>query len=469
VGIWLAPILACLALGAQSSAAKPGTLDRSFGGGGRTVVAVASPVPEFPELRAGMAWAGHGRIVIAGGHTIVKYLPNGRPDRAFGERSRLTIHSPSGLRFRLQAIAVDSKGRLLIAGTSNPVPEVSSPGPRQFPGPPPAWATVTRYLPDGRRDTAFGNNGTVNSTLGLPPPKPNSGFDSSAPPFQYQTPAVEATGLAVDSQDRPVLTGTFVEQVTYCYPGVAVGWHGSYVARLTASGSMDGSFQGAGLLQIPDLAYASRPTLTPDGRIAYESQKSTQCLRGAPAGPTALNLLNADGHQDIGFGSGGSVAIEQPQPQALAVDRRGRILLAGPVLVSSEYDEEPEFRIVRISANGSADTGFGRRGSVVVPQWMSVAAIASDRRGRILLAGSANGRPSKRNRFVLARMNASGEIERNFGHGGFVKTGFGRWTFADAEEILIDPQNRIVVGGTLSGSGLAADNGLAMARYLGDR
>jgi uncharacterized delta-60 repeat protein len=468
-GALMTCLILIIACGVAESAlsAKPGDLDRSFGRQGRAMTATAPQMGELPEFGGGMTWAARGRIVVAGGRTVVEYLPNGRLNRDFGKHGRLTMRSPSGVRFRPEAIATDSKGRVLVAGTSTPTSANGTPGPQQLPGPSPSWATVTRYLPDGRRDLSFGNNGTVNSTLGLPPPRPTTGLSGSEP-FEYQTPSVKVTGLAVDIHDRAVITGVFVEHVTLCYPGIGVGWHGSYVARLTVSGSMDQAFHGSGLLQIPDLAEVSQPMLASGDRILYTSLVSTQCRRGSRAGPAALNALTSDGQPDMGFDTDGYAVLDQPEPWALTVGGRGKIFVAGPILEGSEeYGEDLGFRVVRISPDGQRDIGFGQQGFGVVPRWMSVAALAIDRRGRILLAGSAFTDPPSRSRFVLARMKRSGEMDRSFGQGGSVKTGFGISVFAIATQILIDPQNRIVVGGgVFSSPRFATGNGVAAVRYL---
>ncbi|HXS47948.1 MAG TPA: hypothetical protein VN756_10860, partial [Solirubrobacterales bacterium] len=290
---------------------------------------------------------------------------------------------------------------------------------------------------------------------------------SGSEPFAYPTPSVEVTGLAIDSQDRPVLTGVFVEHVTLCYPGTAVGWHGSYVARLTVPGNLDPSFHGSGVLEIADMADASRPTLASTNRILYVGAGETQCLRGAPGGPTTLTALGEDGQLDLGFGTNGYVALGPIEPRAMGVDRRGRIFIAGPILESSEYEEEPELKMVMISPAGVLNAEFGYRGFAHIPSWMSTSAIAIDRLGRILLAGSDLIEPLKRSRFQLVRMKPSGKIDRRFGHGGSVRTGFGGRTLAEPTEILVDPHGRILVGGVISSPRLGAGNGVGLARYLG--
>ena len=445
--------------------AKPGNLDRSFGKQGKAMAATAPQMGRFDEIGVGMAWAGRGRIVIAGSHTVLEYLPNGRLNRNFGDRGRLTIHSPPGIHFSLQAVATDSEGRTLVAGTSTPDSANSTPGPSfEFGGPPPSWATVVRFLSDGRRDTSFGNNGTFDSTFGLPPPVLAKGWPDS--PFEYPSPLVKVTGLTVDPQDRPVLTGAFVEQITHCYPLFTSAFlDGSYVARLTASGSQDSGFNGNGLIQIAGFNYAGSPASVAEG-LVYLTIQHTQCLRIGPEGPIALSAVDVDGHPDAGFGLSGSTALSEIEPLATTVSRTGAIYVTGPP-PSVEYVEDPELHILRISPNGMVDNNFGHGGSALIPVGMTTSALAVDRRGRIILAGTASADPPEHSHFLLARMQPSGQIDRSFGNGGMASTGFGKKTFAEPAQILVDPRNRILVGGVVySSPRLATGSGVVLARYL---
>jgi uncharacterized delta-60 repeat protein len=451
---------------ATVASARPGALDRSFGRNGRVMTATSPQTTGAPELIAGVAWGGGGRIVLAGSRTVARYSANGELDRRFGRLGRLMIPSPPGTRLRVQAIATDSAGRLLVASDSQPFPEQKTPGPQQLEGPQPSWVTVTRYLPNGHPDPTFGTDGTVNTTFDLPPPKPTTGVLGKEP-FEYQTPSVEVTGLAVDQQDRPILTGVYVDEMTLCYPGIGVGLHGSYVARLSTPGSLDSSFHENGVLRIPDVAQASMPTLASSGRPIYTTLERTQCLRAESPGPAAVSALTDTGQLDPGFGVGGSMAVSNIIPSGIAVDRTGATYLVG-LVASTEYDVEPEFMVVRLSAYGQLSSGFGSQGLLSVPRWLSVDAIAIDRRGRILLGGAFASDPYNRSRFALTRLRPSGKVDRSFGHNGRVQTGFGSGAFAEVMQILIGGDGHILAGGAIYSSiDLATGNGVGAARYIG--
>jgi hypothetical protein len=154
-------------------------------------------------------------------------------------------------------------------------------------------------------------------------------------------------------------------------------------------------------------------------------------------------------------------------PTGIEVDRTGATYLVG-LVASTEYDLEREFMVVRLSAYGQLSSGFGSQGFLSVPRWLSVDAIAIDRRGRILLGGAFASDPYNRSRFALTRLRPSGKVDRSFGHNGRVQTGFGNGAFAEMTQILIGGDGHILAGGAIYSSiDLATGNGVGAARYLG--
>jgi hypothetical protein len=130
-------------------------------------------------------------------------------------------------------------------------------------------------------------------------------------------------------------------------------------------------------------------------------------------------------------------------------------------------------RAMQLSANGSIDRRFGVGGQadIGLPKGGSIAAVAVDRRGRVLLAGTIAHRThgKKRERvhleFLLMRTTRRGEADRRFGRRGRVVTSFGRRANVRATELLVDRANRISVGGKLAGP--KSDNAFAIARFNG--
>ncbi|HWJ43474.1 MAG TPA: hypothetical protein VNR67_08580, partial [Solirubrobacterales bacterium] len=136
-------ICSLLLAGASQAAAKgpvAGRLDPSFGQGGKATVAFPAQSAgdvgvkyELPyQFTAGhleMAAAADGKLVVAGSNKIVRLLRNGRIDRGFGTGGSAAIPQPPGMSFVLAGAAVDSQGRVLVAGSVRPLPSSTTPDP----------------------------------------------------------------------------------------------------------------------------------------------------------------------------------------------------------------------------------------------------------------------------------------------------------------------------------------------------
>ena len=71
-------------------------------------------------------------------------------------------------------------------------------------------------------------------------------------------------------------------------------------------------------------------------------------------------------------------------------------------------------------------------------------ALVADRAGKVVVAGLSSGRQRT---FALARYTAEGRLDRRFGVGGMVLTGFGPRTFAGANTLALRPDGKTVVAG----------------------
>lgn len=261
----LLPLLVLVSLlGPTFAQAKPGALDRSFGGTGK----VTSPVAGGWRGGFGstyLAWGRKGKIVVANGKTLLEFLPSGRQNRRFGDDGRVAIEPPEGTT-ELSGLAVDSQGRILVAGTTATSSTSTS-------------ALVMRYLPDGELDPTFGAGGTVVTDLGLPAPTapPAEGAFPPPPPPDYTLPAVEARGLTVDAADRPVLTGSWISARQWCYMLIYGAKGTCYIARLRADGTIDSSFDGDGVVTDPSREVEFTPVI--DGSDVLAVGTLANCLR----------------------------------------------------------------------------------------------------------------------------------------------------------------------------------------------
>ncbi|HEX2097243.1 MAG TPA: hypothetical protein VHF50_07745 [Solirubrobacterales bacterium] len=459
----------------RAAASKAGRLDRAFGVRGKLVTVFPRHdadgeyanyrLPfEFAEGRIAIAQAGRGKLVAANGAAIVRYLRDGDRDPRFGGNGAVPIGPIEGSRFQLADVAVDSKGRVLVAGTTRPRTRFGQ-ADLEVPGPIPSVATIRRYLSNGQPDPTFGTEGIVSTDLGAPRPT----FNGSS----YEEAAVGVVGLTVDAADRPIVTGSAVTEVGRCK--VSQGRYEAstaIVARLAVNGAPDTSFDGDGVKLVAGLSWLGSPVLRAGG-VLSGGTKVEPCPKGGPDNPSVLVSLAADGSPNAAF-RGASWSRPFTRIADVATAPKGKVVLLVRTieLVRGKWVES-RGEAVRLRANGSYDKGFGRGGilsDLRLPRRASIEAIASDRGGRVLLAGTVfpkAGKKAPRAKFLLMRTTKDGETDRSFGRSGRVTTGFGRRTNVQTTDVLVMPGNRILVGGKFSGP--STDTALALARYRGKR
>src|SRR5579859_3576443 len=185
---------------------------------------------------------------------------------------------------------------------------------------------------------------------------------------------------------------------------------------------------------------------------------------GTTAKDFTLVRYSAAGVLDGGFGLGGkvktSVAVGNLDDaiNAMALQTDGNIVVAGPVNVSGG---KSVFGVARyLSLTGALDPNFGTGGVVTTSLSLNPdipTAIAIQADHKIVVAGSSN------NNFAVARYNTNGTLDTaGFGAGqGFVTTDFGGTDLAKA--LVIQPADgKIILGGDTTG---ATGRDFALARY----
>jgi uncharacterized delta-60 repeat protein len=95
---------------------------------------------------------------------IVRVRPNGDRDKAFGKAGVDAIHLSSRVDQEYGPVAVDSAGRIILAGAAGP--PLKTPLPRRSRL---NSLVVGRLLPDGRPDPTFGTKGTLYARIPGPP------------------------------------------------------------------------------------------------------------------------------------------------------------------------------------------------------------------------------------------------------------------------------------------------------------
>lgn len=131
-----------------------GTLDRSFGAaGGGLAFPPTYPAYNYAYLTS-LAIDSRGRIVAVGyvgGYRflVVRFLPNGRPDRSFGNGGKVIGHNDA---FAL-SVAITAKDQVLAAG--------GAPGATRDQG----GFRLALYRPDGTRARHWGDNGEITTAF----------------------------------------------------------------------------------------------------------------------------------------------------------------------------------------------------------------------------------------------------------------------------------------------------------------
>jgi uncharacterized delta-60 repeat protein len=281
--------------------ADDGSLDTGFGTGGRVVTDFGGS----ESVRA-LAIQNDGKIVAAGGRGLGRYNENGSLDTSFGPAQDGKVVTSA---FDAVGVAVDSDGRIVIAGTTN----------FDF--------GLARYDSNGSIDISFGSgfSGRVASDFG------DTEF---------------ASALAVEPSDGRLLVAGSARNP-------ATGTYRFIVARYNPNGSLDSTFGNGGRVftTIGSQSFASGMTIQSDGKIVVvgEANDFSTGLTGF-----ALARYNPDGSLDPTFGSGGTVLTLRLAARGFGVTvlPDGRIVAVGA----------NPFLIIAYKANGDPETRFGPNG-----------------------------------------------------------------------------------------------------------
>ena len=164
------------------------------------------------------------------------------------------------------------------------------------------------------------------------------------------------------------------------------------LARYTPDGRLDGTF-GSNGTTIGDFGHggiAEAVVVQPDGKLL---------VAGNAIGDFALARFDADGSQDLAFGTGGLVTTDfgplvgntpaTDYAHDLAVDTDGSIVVVG----TTEFGGGSDFAIARYDSDGDLDPGFGTDGLLTVDfaaGFDSGHDIAIQPDGKIVAVGTAH-------------------------------------------------------------------------------
>jgi uncharacterized delta-60 repeat protein len=385
------------------ASAAGGDLDPTFGAAGTVVKALGSPA-----VARSVAVQPDGKIVVAAvghrGGMLLRYGVDGALDPAFGQGG-VAATLGGGTSAGSTLVAVQSDGRIVVGGTAE------------------GDFALRRHRADGSVDASFGDGGTVTTDLG----------------------ANELLWAVLRQPDgRIVAVGS----------SHASGGTRFAVARYLRDGRLDPGFGNAGTVVAVE-GSARAAALAPDGKLVVLGSRTT--AEGLLDG-IVVARFTVRGALDRTFAGDGLATVSAarrgaPFPSALAVQRDGK------VVVANVEGDDGAIGLVRFRADGTLDRAFAR-GAGSTGRIYGYRAIAIDQRGRIVLAGHG---PDLFEHAVVARLTPAGRLDPRFGHGGVVTTAYGRR--ADANAIAIGLDGRIVAAGWRGTWISADDTEVVVARY----
>ncbi|HEU4737103.1 MAG TPA: hypothetical protein VFS48_08785 [Solirubrobacterales bacterium] len=469
--LWPVAIALLLTSMCSTALARSSALDARFGREGRALVPVRLQNQAIGYLDSrnwlntavATATITGGRVAVAGERTVAVLRSDGKIDRGFGNNGRVSLPLVGEGQTVIKDVAVDSSGNILVLAAAR----FAKGG---------GLAIVARLSASGEYDSSFANNGILLTDFGLhapyawgpsaPPGAPTDVLPTDLVVDDQGRPVIAGTIVAAFAPCRGA-----GEQPHHTVYLARLLPNGSLDAGFGSGGVVRDERDPFYAEQHPSM----NGLAIHGGAIFYATTNGSEC---EGFGNGLVVGLNEAGGRNPGFGSVGVLDVTPPTTRALriAVDRSGRILVMRQA-TPGETNYLASFEVLsRRNADGTIDAGFGHGGEIALKlpgEEGGLDALAVDARGRPLLAGRvAPPRTTsqvKRHifappRFVLIRLDASGRPDRTFGKRGRVVTGFGRGSRAAATDLAIRGKKAILAGPVLSAH-VRGGKGFALARY----
>lgn len=401
-------------------------------------------------------------------------------DNTFGTNGFVINNLTSGVDW-IYAMALQSDGKILVSGTAG------------------GRFTIARYNPDGTFDASFGNNGVVQTNyvfgeswtsiyiIVQPDHKILVSGSNSFKPFvaRYNADGTSDVSfgdngmrqIIVLGQEAPSLLGMVLSEdgkilVSGVKPGNASDPSALYFLRLNSDGSTDISFgpdaTGLSLLS-RDINYANDTALnsTVHG-IAFNSQGNlfVQIEFQINTGTGYLSdygmiKFSSSGIWDEEFGEGG-VAPAHVNHTGQILTHGFKILEDDKIISIARKNLHPQPKrgvlLAKYNADGILDTDFGTNGLVETlltnPSAVDIEILAND---QILITGD------DLNTFTSILYHSDGQIDNTYGDNGFFVSKFDPGSYDYGRIAVQQPDGKIIIGGTTSH--MCANRGFAMIRF----
>lgn len=402
-----------------SIALPSGSLDVTFGTGGKVTTAIGSN-----DAASSIGFQSDGKIVVAGKSSngsnndfaVARYDTSGSLDATFGTGGKVTIYGTADE--EATAVGIQSDGKIIVAGTAN------------------SDFGIGRLNTDGSLDSTFGTNGKVTTDI-----------DGGSQDKLY--------ALTLQSDGEIVVAGFSSTS-------------GFAVVRYNTNGSLDSTFGTGGKVTTSfgsGTAVGFSLGIQADGKIVV----SGGFYDGTNYG-FAVARYSTGGSLDTTFGTGGKVSTVISNPTGSQVDYTtdlkiqsdGKIIVAGHSATGVSY-AGTDFVLARYNTDGSMDSTFGTGGKVITDigtSYEKAVALAVQSNGKIIAAGLSDG-PTN---FIstLVRYNTDGSPDTSFDADGKVTTSIGA-SFGGFFDVGIQSDGKIVAAGAASNDG--STSVFSLARY----
>ena len=398
-----------------------------------------------------MAVQSNGKIIVAGTYdddlAVVRYNTNGSLDTTFDTDGIVTTDVRVASPDRANAVAVQSDGKIIVAGQS----EIAFDGD----------VAVVRYNTNGSLDTTFDTDGKATTNL--------SAYSGSE----------AATAVTVQSNGR-----------------IVVATDSSSLLRYNANGSLDATFDTDGVAPIAFYrsdGYRVRSNLygvalQSDGKIVVAGRAASgpfasdfaipfasdfAVARYDPASPpppppqpflpvqrpTGPFPALADESLDTTFDTDGktttNISLDSPDAAyETALQSDGKIVVAGR--------SHRAYTVARYNTDGSLDTTFDTDGKTTLELRGATASyegvgLAVQNDGKVVLAGARYS-----DDFLVVRYKSDGSLDATFSTDGIATTNIGGFSNSGnggARAVAVQSNGKIVVAGP------AHDGDFAVVRY----
>jgi uncharacterized delta-60 repeat protein len=361
-----------------------GTLDTSFSGYGK----VTTDFSGGTDGGEAVALQSDGKIVVAGfgyqagtdfDFALARYDSDGTLDTSFGSDGKVTTDF-SGRRDEARAMALQSDGKIVVAGWSNQVGSGDD-------------FALARYNSDGSLDDGTAADSTPADSFGS--------LGKVTTDFSAYNDLAYA--VALQSDGKIVVAGYDGQPATDDFG----------LARYNSDGTLDTSFSGDGKVTADFSGASGRAwavAMQSDGKIVVAGHVQS------PGWDFALARYNSDGTLDNSLGGDGKVTTDfsgsTDLAQSVALQSDGKIVVAGyGYQAGTGYD----FALARYNSDGTLDTSFSGDGKVTDDfsggtDGAEAVALQSD--GKIVVAGYAYQAGTDFD-FALARYEGNSSAQGN--------------------------------------------------------